>query len=150
MPCSRVDLETDWMELKHPGLASADPVLALPGGLCGRGRVGDGFCGAVLLTGCTVTWGARGMVLFLVMVVVDWAVVAGAWLAVVVKLSSTFMGTCFSVVCLLFGVMAPVVAGPVLSVSVFLSACSCSVMAEMLFSIAEAMVGVQVLLDLKQ
>ena len=86
MPCSRVDLETDWMELKHPGgtplaekgLASADPVLALPGGLCGRGRVGDGFCGAVLLTGCTVTWEAWGMVLFLVMVVVDWAVVACA------------------------------------------------------------------------
>ena len=46
------------MELKHPGgtplaekgLASADPVLALPGGLCGRGRVEDGFSGVVLLT----------------------------------------------------------------------------------------------------
>ena len=143
------------MVLKHPGgtplaekgLASVDPVLALPGGLCGRGRVGDGFCGAVLLTGCTVTWEARGMVLFLVM---DLAVGAGALLAVMDKLSSTFMGTCFSMVCLLIGVMAPVVASPVLSVLVFLSACSCSVMAVMLFSIAEAMVGVQVLLDLKQ
>ena len=84
MPCSRDNLETDWMELKHPGgtplaekgLASADPVLALPGGLCGRGRVGDGFCGVVLLTGCTVTWEARGMVLFLVVVVMDLALVA--------------------------------------------------------------------------
>ena len=101
----------------------------------------------MLLTDCTGTWEARGMVLFLVL---DLAVGAGALLAVMDRLSSTVVGTCFSVVCLLFGVMAPVVAVPVLSVSVFLSACLCSVMAEMLLSIAEAMVEVQVLLDLKQ
>ena len=143
------------MVLKHPGgtplaekgLASDDPVLALPWGLCGRGVVDDGVLGVMFLTDCTGTWEARGMVLFLVL---DLAVGDGALLAVMDRLSSTVVGTCFSVVCLLFGVMAPVVAGPVLSVSVFLSACSCSVMAVMLFSIAEAMVGVQVLLDLKQ
>ena len=88
------------MELKHPGgtplaengLASADPVLALPGGLCGRGMVEDGFSEdvlfpditvawetrglvedvvneVVLLSVSTVTWGARGLVLFLDVVV---------------------------------------------------------------------------------
>ena len=113
--------------LKHPGgtplaekgLASDEPVLALPWGLCGRGVVDDGVLGVMFLTNCTGTWEARGMVLFLVL---DLAVGAGALLAVMDKLSSTVMGTCFSVVCLLFGVMAPVVAGPVLSVLVFLSA----------------------------
>ena len=58
MPCSSDSLETEWMVLKHPGgtplaekgLASAEPVLALPGGLCGRGSVEDGFCGVMLLS----------------------------------------------------------------------------------------------------
>jgi hypothetical protein len=56
------------------------------------------------------------------------------------RLSSTVVGTCFSVICLLFRVMAPVVIGPDLSLSVFLTDCSCSVLAEILTSIAEAMV----------
>ena len=66
-----------------------------------------------------------------------------------IKLFSTFMGTCFSTA-LLVREAVSVVTRSVLSIFVFLSACSCSVLAVMLFSIAEAMVGIQVLLGLKQ
>ena len=78
----------------------------------------DGVSGVLFLTDCTCTWEARGMVLFSVL---DLSVGDGALLAVMDRLSSTVVGTCFSVMCLLFGVMAPVVTGPVLSLSVFLT-----------------------------
>ena len=114
------------MVLKHPGgtplaengLASAEPDLVLPCGLCGRGVVDDGVGGVLFLTDCTCSWEVRDVVLFSVL---DLSVGDGAMLADMERLSSTVVGTCFSVICMLFGVVAPMVTGPVLSLSVFLT-----------------------------
>jgi hypothetical protein len=114
------------MVLKHPGgtpfaengLASAEPVLVLPCGLCGRGVVDDGVSGVLFLTDCTCSWEVRDVVQFTVL---DLSVWAGAMLADLERLSSTVVGICFSVIFMLFGVVAPMVTGPLLSLSVFLT-----------------------------
>jgi hypothetical protein len=100
--------------------------------------VDDGVSGVLFLTDCTCSWEVRDVVLFTVL---DLSVWAGAMLADLERLSSTVVGICFSVIFMLFGVVAPMVTGPLLSLSVFLTDWSCSELVEILDSIAEAMVG---------